>query len=443
MDVVGAVHAPKLKKREESMPKPGKLFLSYRREDSSNSTGRIYEWIIQRVPKRDVFLDIDTIDYGEDFARKIMAAISQCKAVLIIIGSHWFLEDGSISPYVREELETAARAKVLIIPVLVEGATMPAPAQLPPSLAFLSTLNAATVRTGRDFEPDMAQLARTIGVQVGKRRSLALTLTLATAFGFIALSLIILGVLGQLPWSGANLIASQTATVGAESAIATQTARASSLTATTSAVNAGQTATTNASSTAVAAATATQIALRPFSYSAAVPGPNCDPIGQWDSSLQAGDSFTCQSDGALWTTPAESVIDFHGAPNFTSPSRFTASLDVSSMSSACIDFSILGPGANSDEGILEVCDTGQFNVQEGSRRGLITTATVGTVPTANSYHIAITYSGTHRLFSLNGQQVYDDASSGVSLDSISIGLKSRSAQPAKTKLYNFLIAALP
>jgi hypothetical protein len=259
----------------------------------------------------------------------------------------------------------------------------------------------------------------------------------------ITLSFIILGVLGQLPWSGANLIASQTATVGAESAIATQTARASSLTATTSALNAEQTVTANASSTAVAAATATQIALRPYSYSAPIPGPSCDAIGQWDSFLQAGDSFTCQSDGARWTTPAESSIDFRGAPDFTPPSRFTASLDVSSMSSACIDFSILGPGANSDEGILEVCDSGQFTVQEGSRRGLITPVKIGTVATANSYHIAITYSGTHRLYSLNGQQVYDDAINGVALDTISIELKSHSAQAAKTKLYNFMIAALP
>jgi hypothetical protein len=41
------------------MTTPTKIFISYRREDSAAVTGRLYDWLIQRVPKTELFFDVE------------------------------------------------------------------------------------------------------------------------------------------------------------------------------------------------------------------------------------------------------------------------------------------------------------------------------------------------------------------------------------------------
>jgi hypothetical protein len=71
------------------------------------------------------------------------------------------------------ELELALSKGIQIVPVLVEGATMPAASQLPPSLQALPKLNGAEVRSGRDFPKDMADLATSLGIPVTPRSPFA------------------------------------------------------------------------------------------------------------------------------------------------------------------------------------------------------------------------------------------------------------------------------
>jgi hypothetical protein len=75
----------------------GKVFISYRRDQSATTTGRIHDWLVQRLPRKDVFFDIDSIEYGADFERRIQAEIPRCKAVLAIIGPHWLTAEGGPS----------------------------------------------------------------------------------------------------------------------------------------------------------------------------------------------------------------------------------------------------------------------------------------------------------------------------------------------------------
>ena len=63
---------------------------------------------------------------------------------------------------VRVEVETALKQKTAIIPVLVDGAKMPDPGQLPSEFGNFAYLNAAEVTTGRDFHPQMDRLIAAI-----------------------------------------------------------------------------------------------------------------------------------------------------------------------------------------------------------------------------------------------------------------------------------------
>jgi len=58
------------------------------------------------------------------------------------------------------EVEIALSLNKHIVPILVDGATMPAGSALPPSVAILSFLNAASLRTGSTFDFDMDALVR-------------------------------------------------------------------------------------------------------------------------------------------------------------------------------------------------------------------------------------------------------------------------------------------
>jgi hypothetical protein len=136
------------------------IFLSYRREDSSDISGRIYDWLRRRLPKEYLFKDVYSIDGGVNFVQKIDAAIRRCQIFLVIIGPKWLCSEN-----IQKEIEFAFQYKRKIIPVLVNGAVMPAADGLPPSVAQFAYLNSVNVRQDPDFPEDMAKLGKLLGVQ--------------------------------------------------------------------------------------------------------------------------------------------------------------------------------------------------------------------------------------------------------------------------------------
>lgn len=151
------------------LDKPTRIFISYRREDSQTITGRIDEWLVERIPRENVFIDIDSVEYGDNFVSRIAETILQCQAMLVVIGPHWLNESGELSHYVQSEIEQALRSQRQIIPVLVEGASLPPAERLPESVRSLVYLNAALVRSGRDFQRDMEDVAKTLNIPVHQR----------------------------------------------------------------------------------------------------------------------------------------------------------------------------------------------------------------------------------------------------------------------------------
>ena len=54
---------------------PAGIFLSYRRDDSAGFAGRLYDRLASRYGPDRLFMDVDTIRPGHDFAEDIVSAL--------------------------------------------------------------------------------------------------------------------------------------------------------------------------------------------------------------------------------------------------------------------------------------------------------------------------------------------------------------------------------
>jgi hypothetical protein len=149
---------------------PGSIFISYRRDDSADITGRIYDRLIQHFSKEIVFKDVDSIPLGIDFRQHLEGALSQCRLLLAIVGDQWMgpeiAEDkrriDDPRDHLRLELEVALSRNIPVIPVLVRKASIPGEDALPPSLRSIAYRNGIQVRADPDFHGDMDRLIKGI-----------------------------------------------------------------------------------------------------------------------------------------------------------------------------------------------------------------------------------------------------------------------------------------
>jgi TIR domain len=153
-----------------------KVFISYRREETAGHAGRLYDAMSSRFGNGNVFMDVDMAP-GVDFVQRIKDAVGGCHVLLVIIGPRWStITDGAIAPrladpddFVRLEVEEGLRrANVTVIPVLVGGARMPEPSELPRELHSLSRRNALELSDTRwryDVDRLLAHLDGLLGIR--------------------------------------------------------------------------------------------------------------------------------------------------------------------------------------------------------------------------------------------------------------------------------------
>jgi hypothetical protein len=65
------------------------IFISYRRDDASDVTGRIADVLKEKLGEEVLFKDVDSIPLGTDFRRVIADAVGRCDVLLAIIGDDW------------------------------------------------------------------------------------------------------------------------------------------------------------------------------------------------------------------------------------------------------------------------------------------------------------------------------------------------------------------
>jgi hypothetical protein len=146
-------------------------FITYRREDSAGYAGRLHEELEQRFGPQRVFRDVDTLRAGQDFDAAIRDRLQQCQACVVMIGPGWLTSQTAAGQrrlhqpgdYVCMEIaEALRRPEVLVVPVLVGGARMPASADLPEAIRGLSRRHALTARD-ETWDADMDRLAVALG----------------------------------------------------------------------------------------------------------------------------------------------------------------------------------------------------------------------------------------------------------------------------------------
>jgi hypothetical protein len=156
---------------------PKKVFISYRREDTGSAAGRLYDRLTRLSLKTNVFFDVSTIGGGKDFNTEIESAIGRSDAALIFIGDKWLepvqpsgkARIWEASDYVHAELRAALARSILVLPVLVAGARMPRPEQLPEDVRAVTTKNALPLRH-ESFDDDAENIVATVLGVTAKER---------------------------------------------------------------------------------------------------------------------------------------------------------------------------------------------------------------------------------------------------------------------------------
>jgi hypothetical protein len=140
-----------------------RIFISYRRDDSSASAGRIFDRLKSNFGEDCVFRDLDAIAPGAEFAKVIGEHISLCDVLIAVIGKNWLNAKNADShrrlddpeDFVKTEIGEALKLDKLVIPCLVEDAAMPKQSELPRKIAPLAGRNAIEISETRfDFDVD-------------------------------------------------------------------------------------------------------------------------------------------------------------------------------------------------------------------------------------------------------------------------------------------------
>jgi len=155
----------------------GGVFISYRREDSSGSARGIYDRLARGLGRKNVFFDIDSIAPGVDFVELLTERVSVCDALVAVIGAEWVSSVDrnkrrridNQHDFVRIEIEAALRRGVRVIPVLVDGASLPEAEDLPEGLKKLVRLQGVEVSHTR-FDTDVRRLTHTLRLWANQLR---------------------------------------------------------------------------------------------------------------------------------------------------------------------------------------------------------------------------------------------------------------------------------
>ena len=162
---------------ESAAGSTGRIFISYRREETAYPAGWLFDRLAQHFGPAQIFKDVDSIQLGDDFVQVINSAVGSCDVLLALIGDQWLtitdsngrrrLDDPD--DFVRLEIEAALKRNVRIIPILVDGASIPRVDELPAGLTGLVRRQALEVSPSR-FEYDTSRLLKVLDMTLAEVR---------------------------------------------------------------------------------------------------------------------------------------------------------------------------------------------------------------------------------------------------------------------------------
>jgi hypothetical protein len=159
----------------------GGVFISYRREDTAGFAGRIYDRLASGLGREKIVFDFGALIRGADLVDVISDRVGKCDVLVVLISPHWITtadENGrrridDPHDFVRIEIEAALERGVRVIPVLVDGAAMPRPEDLPEGLKKLTRRQGIEISHDR-FDADVERLVRVLSLleeELGSRET--------------------------------------------------------------------------------------------------------------------------------------------------------------------------------------------------------------------------------------------------------------------------------
>lgn len=141
------------------------IVINYRHADTGGYALYLNSELVRAFSKQRVFLDVggDLSGCG-DYTKVIFGKIEKCRVFLCLIGPNWLsatnarglrLQDPD--DLVRREIDLALQRNKAVIPVLLNGASMPDRMNLPSCISELPKIDAVSFRHER-YEADAANL---------------------------------------------------------------------------------------------------------------------------------------------------------------------------------------------------------------------------------------------------------------------------------------------
>jgi hypothetical protein len=67
----------------------GQIFISYRRGESGGWSGRLHDRLRRDFSRKRIFMDVDSIEYGDDFVNAIEIRLAKSQVLIAVIGKNW------------------------------------------------------------------------------------------------------------------------------------------------------------------------------------------------------------------------------------------------------------------------------------------------------------------------------------------------------------------
>jgi uncharacterized protein YecT (DUF1311 family) len=143
-----------------------KIFINYRRSINLKDAQLLHAALCRRFGQSRVFLDVSGLDGGDHWLHTLEKQVDASSAMVSLIGKNWADvadETGqrrldNPNDFVRFEIARAFSREMPVLPVLIDGATMPDISRLPSHLAPLTFSQAMLLRE-ESFDDDAKRIA--------------------------------------------------------------------------------------------------------------------------------------------------------------------------------------------------------------------------------------------------------------------------------------------
>ncbi len=151
---------------------PENIFISYRRDDSLYQTERLAVELKRLLPEVEIFYDRNSIASGADFDVRIKDSVDSCDVMLVVIGDKWLNAPDSKTgsrridnpkDIVRLEVSTGLKRGIRVIPIMLDGAQLPTPEELPKNIRKLVRRNCEVIEF-RTFDFDIQRIVVGLGL---------------------------------------------------------------------------------------------------------------------------------------------------------------------------------------------------------------------------------------------------------------------------------------